>query len=134
MRSYGLLWLALALCSASNAGCVPLSVGAQRQFSRENMCPKERVTVVAQKGRPVSLDTPPDDIRSDPERLALWNRQQQKVLRAINDNTYFVVTGCGLSATYFCNHVSGESVPECMGLSPLVIVKPGLDAPWPDAI
>jgi hypothetical protein len=91
---------------------------AANAFVQAYQCPRDRVVVrpVATPSAPSAPGAaPPDDVARDPERLAIWKKQQQ---RPTQDVSSFDVTGCGHEAVYGCTgsfwaNQSTEGPPGC---------------------
>jgi hypothetical protein len=123
----GVLFARLALALASIGGALTV-VGCAYVNNRENaaanafvqayQCPRDRVVVrpVATPSAPSAPGAaPPDDVARDPERLAIWKKQQQQPTQ---DASSFDVTGCGHEAVYGCTgsfwaNESTEGLPGC---------------------
>jgi hypothetical protein len=92
----------LALCGG--VGCKRMKTGALEHFSAKYSCPADRITVRERddiKGSQVNppyQESPPDEVKKDPARLAVWEKTQRDKnaeLYAILDNKdVFEVRGC----------------------------------------
>lgn len=105
--NWGLLLLLVVM--VSGVGCKSLKTGAKEEFSAHFSCPEDRITV---SERPYSAiagnsPSPPREVASDPERLAIWKKQQDEKAAALARNyEAFEVEGCGRKVLYRCSHVS----------------------------
>lgn len=112
-----LRWLRLALVivlCALMAACGSKEEAAFRAFSKENSCPRDRMTVTPIKDvtmRDLWLHanpepTPAADVQADPTRLAVWRKSQEKnregPLRGVKRFALFHVEGCGHEIDYAC--------------------------------
>jgi len=96
--------------------CKSLEEGAREAFSREFSCPEGRVVVrprtdvdayTATFGA-VDSGGPPADVKRDPERYALWQKQQREQHDAWNnDRSVLEARGCDHEVLYTCSHPSG---------------------------
>jgi hypothetical protein len=73
--------------------------------SQDWSCPPKRLTVAESPGETVP-NLPSDEIARDPERLAIWRKNQ---LPLEHRPRSYLVSGCGNSALYVCRWVSFES-------------------------
>ena len=102
----------MALCQLA---CHSLSEGPKAEFSKKFFCPPERVEV---RARPelhphdwFQPKTPPSEIASDPERLRMWQDQQEKVRTAFDKyHSIFEAHGCGHQSLYECGWSTRGSV------------------------
>jgi hypothetical protein len=94
-----------------------LANGAKSDFSAAYTCPADRVEVRARPDlhpsdfkRKTRPKTPPGEVAADPERLRMWQAEQDR-LRNYDDNYHSVyeVSGCGHVVLYECGHASRGS-------------------------
>ena len=95
---------ALACVACTQPGLAGL---AARSFSESASCPADRVAVAAatfamSELEPALGGAPPADVASDPARLALWNKSQEKASSNYEEPAAFLVSGCGQSTRYIC--------------------------------
>jgi hypothetical protein len=108
---------AITITVASQVACHSLADGAKSDFSTTYTCPANRVEVRPRpdlhpsdfkpKARP---KTPPSEIAADPERLRMWQAEQDRSRNY--DDTYhsiYEASGCGHRALYECGHASRGS-------------------------
>jgi hypothetical protein len=99
---------------------------ASEQFGTQFSCPKDRVEA---KRRPdldpsnaVPVTQPPDEVKSDPGRLAKWNADQDKRRSLKSDQQVFEVTGCGHTQLLNCrpHHAHGAvyDYADCAEIKP----------------
>jgi hypothetical protein len=101
--------LGVALCGATLAlaGCGTMLAHtyAASVFSRQNVCPSDRMIVRAIPVRPEAVFVaapPPADVASDPGRLRVWERDQRADFKSFDELTYVAVSGCGQRQGYLC--------------------------------
>jgi hypothetical protein len=97
-------WLPVAWTMFLLAGCATLGHAdpedeVRRQFARDNFCPLSRVTV---KPTVEMVGSPPPDVASDPDRLAMWQRAMLEQVNHEGDRQLFSASGCGDLANYAC--------------------------------
>jgi hypothetical protein len=106
LARFGTLVLAL-----SQTACQSFSDGAKTAFSNSFTCPKNRVEV---RARPdlhpshwLSVAKPTREIAADPERLRMWQREQDRRV-AYEDGHFsmYEARGCGHQALYECRRWS----------------------------
>jgi hypothetical protein len=108
---------AAAVAMLSHVGCQSLADGAKSDFATAYACPANRVEVKARpdlhpsdfkpKRKP---KTPPADVAADPERLKMWQAEQDRFMSY--DDTYhsmYEANGCGHQALYECGHATRGS-------------------------
>ena len=93
------------------SGCKSVTEGAREQFSREHTCPLDRVEVRARPEiRASALEerrAPPREVGSDPERLRMWQAEEDKRRAATDGRDDIVeVRGCGHQTLYACRRGS----------------------------
>ena len=95
-------------------GCQSLEECAKETFSREFSCPQERVTVRERKDVDVydamfgPGPQPPDEVKKDPGRNALWQKEHSGDRAKWNEMmTIYEGKGCDHTSLYACNHPSG---------------------------
>lgn len=117
------------LAVVSGVGCKRTKTGASEHFSKQYSCPSDRVSARARddlKGSQVSAPqnetgTAPAEVRSDPARLAVWQRSEREKTdepRKILDGLdVFEVRGCGHAEYLLCwsynDEQNGESGVSC---------------------
>jgi len=73
-------------------------------------CPQDRLTLLARPSASVAPPSPPSDVAGDPERLAIWQRNNPD-----HGSPQFTVSGCGKTAVFNClwgpGGVSREETP-----------------------
>lgn len=124
-----LLTFGVALLACS--GCVTSMAGARSQFAQDETCPDDRVSVAAEARLP-TVASPPPDVASDPQRLAMWQRADEQRERSESREKYYVAKGCGQTQVYHCYHcvdmpdktVCG-TVPNCEVASQCHESQPG---------
>jgi len=105
--------LLAAATGALAVGCA-LSDNARATFAAHHFCPSERVVVTERPDlkHPAhvagyEMPPPPPDIQADPDRLALYMKEANRVQRPAREvddgETYFEVKGCGDSELYRCS-------------------------------
>jgi hypothetical protein len=113
MKRIARIWIVLmALCQL---GCHSLSEGAKSEFSKSLTCPIERVEV---RARPelhphdwFQPKKPPSEIASDPERLKMWQDQQEKVRTGFDKyHSIFEARGCGHQTLVECGWSTRGSI------------------------
>jgi hypothetical protein len=95
---------------------------ARDQFANRFTCPAERVTVTPRKDlSAVALafrpKPAPTDVAADPERLALWNKQQAHHGADYEGKSVFQVSGCNNEIFYICGQLRvsvGRTQHGCM--------------------
>ncbi len=81
---------------------------AMLEFSQAHACPASRIALT-----PVTDVTMPElmlgpdlgmtaEVRNDPQRLALWNQQNESMLRLFSYYKVFHAQGCGHETDYGC--------------------------------
>ncbi len=102
------------------AGCKPLKTGAREEFSRQFSCPEERVEVTERHDttygalvlQATPMETPTDEVKKDPGRLAKWQQDQQKkrdeLQKGLDTLTLFEVHGCDHTALLGCERQSAR--------------------------
>ena len=114
--------LVAALLPLALVGCKKLKTGAAEKFSQDYTCPESRVEVIARPdlspaqvlGRSkAKVEEPPDDVKNDPERYALW-KEEQKKQEEKDDGRYdnyevFEAKGCDHDVIYACCHAAQSS-------------------------
>lgn len=111
----------ILIAAVSLFGCKRLSTGAKEDFARRHSCPEDRVTVKERSDvHPASLlapegkETPPDDVKKDPARLAKWEADK-KEQRAKTESGYarsytvYEVRGCDLAVFVACTHADSSN-------------------------
>jgi hypothetical protein len=101
--------------------CKKLSTGAREQFAKEFSCPEERVQVKERPDvqaydliwGPKTPQTPPEEVRNDPGRLAKWKADHDgadaKARESWNaSENVFEANGCDHSAFLTCHHPGGS--------------------------
>jgi hypothetical protein len=124
----------LLLCAMSTSACADLGEGARAQFSRELSCPEARVEVRERPDLrysqlfPADGASPPADLASDPERVAMWraNRAEERTeLDATLDRLdMFEVRGCGARQLLGCG--LGGDIEGGVDVTSVVCFKPPL--------
>jgi hypothetical protein len=104
-----------ALGVALGPGCKSLEQGAREEHARAFSCPENRIDVRPRKGLDAYALTfgegspPPDDVKRDPERYALWKKQQRESHDRWNSmGEVMEANGCGHDVVYFCTHPNGN--------------------------
>ena len=113
LRRIASVWI--VLMALSQLACHSLNEGAKTEFSKSFTCPIDRVEVRARPElhphdwfRP---RTPPSEVASDPERLKMWQDQQEKVRTAFDKyHSIFEAHGCGHQSLYECGWSTRGSV------------------------
>ncbi len=107
------------------AGCTSLEQGAKEHFAQEFSCPMERIEVRKRddlQPSEVSLGgqaKPPAEVAKDPERLAVWKKDQQKYADDMNDRmTVFELRGCGHRVLYSCARAAKSNGGNGIGCFP----------------
>lgn len=107
------LGFGVILCALICA-CGSQQEAASSTFSETYSCPRDQITVDPIKTVTMRelwlqanpLPQPPADIQADPERLAVWNKTQDKAregpLRGVERYKLFHVTGCHQAQDYAC--------------------------------
>jgi hypothetical protein len=111
------------VCLLSLAGCKRLATGAKEHFAKEYSCPEGRVEVIPRSDLkysayfpPRAAETPPDEVKRDPERLARWRADREgahKAQMADLDGRLdmFQARGCDHEVFMGCAHASaGDGV------------------------
>jgi|SRR5215469_10719983 len=105
------------------AACGQLAQGARQDFIDKYSCPADRVTVAEIRGvKPSQVfaadwraATPPDEVASDPGRLAQWRAGEDERRKNwewwINSSRLFQLSGCGHSLVLACRHPGQQSSP-----------------------
>jgi len=99
------LLFALSQFRCAGLGRSLLSDTARYQFSRQNSCPEDRLTLqaISLNARDlVTLPDPPPDVARDPGRLAVWRAMKLDDVADYMDLTAIGVSGCGYEQTYLC--------------------------------
>jgi hypothetical protein len=125
------LWAALSV-----SGCKRLTRGARERFGTQFSCPEDRVEVRARDDLDPGMvvypaETPPEEIKDDPGRLAKWKKDleahRDRWRDADDKAEVFDVSGCGHAARYVCYHPRSmsanagsidESSVECLASHP----------------
>ncbi|MGK3995561.1 hypothetical protein [Sorangium sp. So ce1024] len=107
----------------SSAGCKRLKTGAREDFAKRHSCPEDRVEVIERDDVKWSTvvfgagpqETPPDEVKSDPGRLAKWNADRAakdaEMRATLDDLDVFQVRGCGHDELVACAHpADGDGV------------------------
>lgn len=91
-------------------GCQTLTTAVRQTFAHENFCPEERVSVRERPDvKPHALSylselPPPDAVAKDPERLKLWQKQNDLHAAQLDKNhIVYEATGCDLDVLYVCS-------------------------------
>jgi len=91
------------------AGCVIDTALAHSEaaaiFSRQNVCPRDRMAVNARPVRPQDAfehGAPPAEVAADPDRLRVWERNVDADLASFRALTFVEISGCGAHAAYLC--------------------------------
>jgi hypothetical protein len=114
-----ILLLSMLPIVALSGGCKRLPTGAREHFSRQFSCPEDRVELIERSDVkygdltfPKTTAAPPDDVKSDPERLALWEKnhadEASNVREKLNEMNVFQAKGCGQDVLLACAHPSSE--------------------------
>ena len=123
MRSHHLAIAAVTVCGLLQ-GCKRLKTGAREDFRQRYSCPDDRIEVKARDdlhamdvlGVRVSGVQPPEDVKKDPARLAVWEQSQaevrQRQAEAFAPYEVFEVMGCGHQVVLACRH---PPTPETAG-------------------
>ncbi len=99
--------LGTLVAAVGQVACQSLSDGAKETFSKSFTCPIDRVEV---RARPELHPSdwfkprkPPTDIAADPERLKMWQAEQDK-LRTVWDpyHSIYEARGCGHQSLFEC--------------------------------
>jgi hypothetical protein len=110
-------FVALALGGAiiGGAGCgKSYEQGVREAHGREFSCPVERITA---RARPdvdahdatFGPSTPPDEVKRDPARLAIWKKQQRETHDLWNSHgEVWEASGCGHDVVYQCGRPNGK--------------------------
>lgn len=90
------------------SGCKKITQGAKEHFSKDFTCPIERVEVRPRKDlRPSDFEKPArpsKEIAADPDRLAMWQAEQDKSREWMNKHDEIIeARGCGHEALYACH-------------------------------
>jgi hypothetical protein len=97
-------------------GCKKISTGAGEYFVQKYSCPAERVKVAERPDlkpsqvfpSPFAEPPPPDEVKNDPERLALWTSKQSAVKQSWDERMdrkkLFEVSGCGHDVLLGCEY------------------------------
>ena len=134
-----LILLSLSLVvGVSTMACKRMSTGAKEDFARRHSCPEDRVSVkertdvsAASLLAPGGNESPPDDVKRDPGRLAKWEADK-KEQRAKTESGYarsytvYEVRGCNVAVFLACTNAdstNGEMSLVCQE-KPLEPVKP----------
>lgn len=121
------LWVA-ALVPLALVACKSLKTGVTEKFSEDYTCPPSRVAVTARPDLSAAevlghskerAEVPPDDVKNDPERYALWKEEQSK-RQEQHDGRYedyevFEAKGCDHDVIYACCHASQSSAGHSGG-------------------
>ena len=109
--AWGLWRIFVVLAVILLAGCASREQAARDAFAKSLTCPVERVTATKVDGvrwsdvqrRANPIPQPPPEVRSDPARLAMWNKQNDNLSSGFDHNYEgFHVTGCGHEVNYLC--------------------------------
>lgn len=91
------------------AGCVIDTALAHSEaaaiFSRQNVCPRDRMAADALPVRPQDAferGTPPAEVAADPGRLRVWERNADADLASFHALTFVEMSGCGVHEAYLC--------------------------------
>jgi hypothetical protein len=106
--------------------CAPdLASVARSTFERAQSCPVSRVEVIARPDlswvQVLDADatpaTPSAEVAADPERLAIWRREQDELrarrARSYAEDRVYEVRGCGHHALYGCEPGYQELPASC---------------------
>lgn len=108
----------------SLAGCGRLAEGARQYFIAKYTCPAERVTLAKMRDVKATeifaadwhANTPPDEVRNDPGRLAQWKAGEDERCKNwewwINSSRLFKLSGCGHSLILACWKPGQQSSPS----------------------
>lgn len=115
--------IVLAALVLGGGACPSLERGAKEQFSTDLTCPEDRIEVRRRpelKPYDVAHPRPPEppaDVRSDPGRLAMWQKNQEDTRDTQNRHKVLEARGCGQSRLYICDtyatHSSTQSPIGC---------------------
>lgn len=104
------LFVASATLVGLVGGCKSLKQGALEEHAKAFSCPEARIQARARK----DLDAyalifgaggPSDDIKADPERYAVWQKNEAEKHKEWNaSGELFEAAGCGHTVVYFCVH------------------------------
>jgi|GEM_PF-2952698 len=101
----------LLLAALTLTACASREEAARNDFARRFTCPAEQVTTTKIPGvrwsevrrREHPIPDPPAEVRADPARLDMWNRQNDHFSAGFDHNFEgFHVTGCGHEADLLC--------------------------------
>lgn len=118
MTSTGVLLITSALLVA----CTGREGAARDKFEKDYLCPAEKITIskienmtLHELKQRLSADAPaqaPAEIRHDPARLAVWQKQQDEqehTLRWVDGRFHlYRINGCGHDAIYACEFLRSE--------------------------
>jgi hypothetical protein len=115
--------LLFALLAAVTVGCRQVTPEqVQWRFARMETCPISRVSISEEEGEPTPKSlalresTPPDDVASDPERLAMWTADRTRPWSRRTDIRVYQVSGCGSQEVVACYRIPMSS-GRCQTLS-----------------
>ena len=109
----------IALLPLALVACKKLKTGAAEKFAEDYTCPESRIEVTPRTDLSASqvlgwakpkAEEPPDEVKNDPERYALWKDEQAKK-HAKDDAIYdgyevFEAKGCDHDVIYACCHAA----------------------------
>src|SRR3954453_7786758 len=95
-------------------GCQSVTDGAKGEFSREYVCPPDRIEARARPELKPSQfsgpSAPPKDVAADPDRLDLWQAERAKLAANIDAWGQIVeARGCDVHVFYSCGHPTRSS-------------------------
>ncbi len=124
-----------ALIPIALFGCKKLKTGAAEKFAEDYTCPAARIEVTPRPdlspaevlgASKAKAEEPPDEVKNDPERYALWKDEQSKKQAAADGNfanfEVFQVKGCDHDVIYACCHAS-QSSPGHSGGTDVVLCR-----------
>jgi hypothetical protein len=122
MRALATALLFYLVATWGLVGCKRLSNAksnaAKEDFAKRYSCPEDRVTVKERKDvNPATLlapdvkESPPDEVKKDPGRLAKWEADRKEKLEEKEAGykrsfTIFESSGCGHTVLLACTHAS----------------------------
>jgi hypothetical protein len=112
--AYAAQVLAAGLLVLGVTGCKSVTKGAKEHFSQDFTCPMDRVEVRERPDiRPSDLEpalAPPKDIAADPQRLKMWQAQQDESRAYANSSdTMLEARGCDHQTLYACHRHNKDS-------------------------